>query len=233
MADEPNHELDDLKATLAEAVEAKLRAESALKVALDAGAALDSARERLARDHRVWARAWPAVTPHIRPQGNPLESDHPSQHVELLARAALTDSIAAVCDGSAAGLERAVLGQLQAILGDPELATVKGAIMKLRAQDSDEQMPASVTAVTRGAVDTLARIAESLPDGDCRRLIAAIINAQVAPGPGVADLLYRKLRQQEKASEEVATDALSAAQAIRTAFVGVEDPTAAKFVAKI
>jgi hypothetical protein len=175
-----------------------------------------SARKNLARDHRVWARAWPSA-PSIRPQGNPLETDQPAQQVELLARAALTDSIADVCDGQRAGLERAVLSQLRAILGDPEIAAIVATLNRLREADNDEQMPASVTAKTRPAIAALTAVSQKLEDGDARRLISKIMNLTKLPPAGMPDLLYRTLKQ-SGVSDADAESAYSAAQAIETAF---------------
>lgn len=198
-----------LKAELGDALSARADGEAELQLAAEAKA-------HLARDHRVWARAWPSA-PTVRPQGNPREEDHPAQQVELLARAALTDSIAEVCDGQRAGLERAVLVQLRAILGDPEIAAIVATLNKLREADNDEQMPASVTAKTRGAIQALTAVSQKLEDGDARKLISKIMNATKLPPAGLPDLLYRTLKQ-SGVSDADAESAYSAAQSIETAF---------------
>jgi hypothetical protein len=199
-----------LKAELADAQSARMDANAELALS-------NESKEHLARDHRVWARAWPSA-PSIRPQGNPLETDAPAQHVELLARAALTDSIAEVCDGQRAGLERAVLVQLRAILGDPEIATIVATLNRLREADSDEQMPAGVTAKTRAPIAALTEVSQKLEDGDARKLIAKIMNATKAPPAGLPDLLYRLLKQSKGITDADAESGYSAAQAIETAF---------------
>lgn len=203
-----------LKAALGEALTA--RADGEAELALTA-----EAKAHLARDHRVWARAWPSA-PSIRPQGNPREEDQPAQHVELLARAALTDSIAEVCDGQRAGLERAVLSQLRAILGDPEIAAIVGTLSRLRMADNDEQMPTSVTAKTRPAIQTLTEISQKLEHGDARKLLSKVMNLGMAPertkdGVGLPDLVYRTLKQ-GGVSDKDCEAAYSATQTIETAF---------------
>jgi len=211
---------DDEQAVLDAALAdiAELQAEK--KIALEATAEMELAaesRSHLARDHRVWARAWPSA-PSIRPQGNPREEDSLAQQVELVARAALTDSIAEVCDGRRAGLEAAVMGQLRAILGDPEVASILAMLKKLRDADQDELLPASVTAVTRPHIATLTHVSEKLPaDGDARKLLAKVMNLKKAPPAGLPDLLYRVLKQNGQ-SDADCEQAYSAAQSIVAAF---------------
>ena len=83
---------------------------------------------------------------------HPTENWTPAQHLEVVARAALTDSIAEVCDGARVGLEDAVWRQLRVFLGDPEAATLSARMKALRESDKDLQTPLGIVAQTRGPV---------------------------------------------------------------------------------
>jgi hypothetical protein len=99
-----------------------------------------------------------------------------------------------------------------------------GTLDKLRQNDSDTAAPTGVVARSRGAVRTLTEIAQNLPDGDARRLIATVLNSQVAPPEASGDKLFRLLTQlavtgEWKGTPNEALGAHGAVNEIRRAFL--------------
>jgi len=168
--------------------------------------------EELTSAHRVWALAWgPAGT--VRTMGPPAESDTPAQHLETLARAALTDAIAQLADGRKAGLEELVGAQLRAVMGGPEYAQLESDLRKLR--DADANPMGSFNANLRDAVQELVNL--GLPTGTYARDLISAICQPGAPIPdgleprAVPDRLFRDLITVHKMPLELAQRALDAA----------------------
>lgn len=174
---------------------------------------LESRKRQLATDHRVWMAAF-GLCATIKVHGPDLRDTDPLEtFVELLARAAMEDAIALVCDGARLGLEQHLELKLRAFLGDPEMGTIKNKLAELRLKDADEQQPAAMIRAAGEHLRVLGDIANTLAmDSDARNTLTRIVSTQETD-VALADKLFRQVLEQGK-PVEMAWAAQRAAEAV-------------------